>query len=331
MAHQEYKPNPARRSGYILLVTLVLLALVSLSLVGITRLSLARAAAAQRAGRDLQRRWGTLSLCRAALEDAEATLAAEGDKGGRPVVSVVREKRLGGIAFQLLIGDEQAKANANALLAARPGPSARGDAERALRELVAGSPAASRSLRLRPVPGGELAGIGSPSQVFDDFDPAAFLPDLGAGGASLAGDGGGSAADAVTCWGDGRLNVWRATGPTLRAVASPPLTAAQVRKLVEARDAMLDGWRRDSAKGHGEGDDERSAPPPPPPTLAALLGRLDMTDRQRNGVARRLRDGSACHGVWVVARAGPQVWYTLAVREDSPDADGRGVTRTFEW
>lgn len=303
------------RRGYVLLVTLVLLALVSLSLVGITRLSLARAAEARRAGRELQQRWGTLSLRHAVLPRAEAVLALEGARQRRPVVTARRGVTLGGITFGLVLSDEQAKANAGALLAAQNGPSSEDGARRTLRELLVGSPLATR-LRLRPVAledaGEGLGGIGSLSQIFENFDPSQFLPD----GPEREGDLRRAPCDLVTCWGDGRLNVWRVPEPTLRALAVPALSLTQVQKLIGLRDQTLRAGGRE---------------PTVPPTLDSLLDRVDLTDEQRADADRLLRDGSACHGLWIVAESGPQIWYTLAVQEGVAEGAGRRRTHLFEW
>ena len=104
------------RHGYVLVTTLVLLMLAATLLVGIGRASVRQAVRARVAQDELQRRWGTASCREAVLPYAEGLLRAEEGRRRGPVPSLRRRVTLGGQAFDLVVADEQAKANVNVLL-----------------------------------------------------------------------------------------------------------------------------------------------------------------------------------------------------------------------
>jgi hypothetical protein len=109
-------------------------------------------------------------------------------------------------------------------------------------------------------------------------------------------------AGAVTCWGDGRINLRRAPEAVLRQACDKALGRDVVTLLLEAR-------RRDPYR-----------------PLEAILAELDQIDEgERAAVKDRLTDRSTCHGLWVIARGPQRSWYTLAV-----SAAGERP-REFEW
>src|SRR5205085_728549 len=151
--------------------------------------------------------------------------------------SLRRRVTLGGQAFDLVVADEQAKANVNVLLV----DFGREAAEDAIRR-NAGAIAPMNALRLRPArqpmmidnrsvaasPGNRrveqwLTGYG---QVFDGVPPSALLrwesrQALPTGPAA-----------ALSCWGDGAINVRRAPEPLIKAVVGSRLSAIDVGRLV---------------------------------------------------------------------------------------------------
>lgn len=100
-----------RRRGYVLLIVLMVLAIAGAVLAGVCRMSLERALFAERAQADLQRRWGVLTCRTVLLPKAEAALSSSGSHASE----VRGNLHLGGQAFSLVFGDEQAKANVNML------------------------------------------------------------------------------------------------------------------------------------------------------------------------------------------------------------------------
>src|SRR5437763_1563779 len=105
-----------RRRGYVLVVTLGLLVLAASLMVGVSRAAFRRVVEARLAQDELQRRWG-VSSCRAAvLPYAEQILITQESQRRRAVPIYRTRVELGSQTFELVLSDEQAKANVNALL-----------------------------------------------------------------------------------------------------------------------------------------------------------------------------------------------------------------------
>ena len=137
-----------RRSGYVLLLTLLILALAGTVTAGVCRASLARAARSVQAEQDLQRRWGAASCSRAYLPRAAEVIAAAEAAQGRPLPGVRVRVVLNGQAFDLWFADETAKLGVNALVHRR----GKAEAEAVVEDLVraAGSDVRVRLLAGKP-------------------------------------------------------------------------------------------------------------------------------------------------------------------------------------
>ena len=133
----------AHATGYVLLLTLFLLVIAAVAMVGVVRASMGRALAAVDAQRELQQRWGTLTLTQTLLPRAPGVIDAAEQRVGRPLPSVDATVDLGGERFDLTFADEQAKANVNALYA---------DGKRPAAERAARDAAGNLAVRLRPMP-----------------------------------------------------------------------------------------------------------------------------------------------------------------------------------
>src|SRR6185295_2157818 len=105
-----------KRKGYILLTTLALLVLSSTLLVTLARSSIARTLQARQSIEDLQRRWGQISTQRALLPHAESILANQERLHQRAFATYRASVQLGAQVFDLVLADEQARTNVNALL-----------------------------------------------------------------------------------------------------------------------------------------------------------------------------------------------------------------------
>src|SRR6266513_6429076 len=105
-----------QRRGYILLTTLALLVLSSTLLVTLARSTIERSSQARQSQQDLQRRWGDISCQRALLPHAESILVNQEKLHQRPYPTYRAAVQLGPQFFDLVISDEQAKTNVNALL-----------------------------------------------------------------------------------------------------------------------------------------------------------------------------------------------------------------------
>lgn len=266
--------------GYALALTLVVVAIVSMSLLTAARHSLARAAAAIESHRELQRRWGALSLERAILPVAESTLDRAQVTTHEPVAAIWREIKLGDLTFRWVLCDEQAKPNAARLLRGLGAP----DAEKVLQRLLAQSSVARIKVRVPQAASQhaatEIVGYG---QLLDATEPLALVGRDAHDGAVAA---------RLTCWGDGRLNVRRVSARALRDVLSPPLDEISIQRLIAARQSV------------------------PRLSLHQVLDRMDLVGDQRASVAQMLCDGSTCHALWTIACiAGNQGRVRLAVSE----------------
>lgn len=202
--------------GYVLLATLMLLALASLALLAVCRASLARSADARDAERELQRRWGSLSVARALPPRAEAVLAVAERDARAPVVTARKSIALSSMTIELVFGDESAKTNVNALL-----QRGRADATVAARQLLSGTGLAGR-LVLHPerLIDGRVGTLG---EIFSDVRPEELI------------EGRRPAAERFTPWGDGRVNAYRASPEVLTASLSPTLNVSDLTKLAAMR------------------------------------------------------------------------------------------------
>jgi type II secretory pathway component PulK len=277
-----------RRRGYALLLVLFVLAIAAAAMAGIGRLSFEKSLRASRAESDLRRRWAVLTARSVLLPKADAILT----RADAPVSQVRSTILLNGRPLTLIFGDEQAKANIN-LLYARLGLAG---AEREVRAIVAGANAAV-PVELRPVPGVGKS-FGTPDA--DDEDPLAFESFGQMFGPSPPQALHPVAAD-LTCWGDGVLNLNRASDRAVRAALSGRLAAAEITRLLDfrAKNPDLDG--------------------------SDLLDLLKLSERRREAVDDLLAGESSCHSLWTISDSGNRKWYDLAISQ------GDGEPVLFEW
>jgi hypothetical protein len=238
---------------------------------------------------------------------------------------------LGGLAVEVGIADEQAKANVNWLIES----GGRAAAEAQLRSALTGTglvnqlrlkPALSPPERpaVRPRPGAaELFEPPTPvvarwltgwGQVLQDAD--AELIREGAPGASLA------AGEMLTCWGSGHLNIRRAPEPALRLVLGRSLSAAEISRLVGMRDSLLEP---------GGAEKLRSAAASTPEAIMRLPVRRLLA---ASGVDGRpglppMTEISGCHSVWIVIKDGRRRWHRMSVRQQTPAESPR--VWSFVW
>lgn len=209
---------PARRSrGYVLLLVLLVLTIAATAMVWLTDGSCRKSLEASEACRALQVRWGSLSLSKLLLESPEIPLASTA--GAKPTRVFQTRIDMGGMAFDAILWDEQAKANVNTL-AGRLKP---GDFDAVIRRLASGSGAAMQNVASAPADG-----FWSPCQLIGSSDPSSVLKPE---------DYQHSVVTGLTCWGDGRVNFKRAEPAVLDAVLEGIFNGSQVDQLVQfARD-----------------------------------------------------------------------------------------------
>ncbi len=278
-------------------MVLVVLALAG-SLLGIcAHRTSRRALAAGVQERRLQRTWGMRSLDTACLARAEAILI-EADREDRPPPAAVHRRiTLGNTTFDLVVADEQAKANVNALAAER--------GREAIRASAGALSAGRWILQVVPRPVREKTGeIRSPQvlfasleQVFADVSPADLL--------GTGPDRPGPAED-LTCWGNGKVHVRRAPPTVLREMLTGALSEYQVHRLCLLREELPDAG------------------------LEELLGRLELESEERDRLRKRLTQDSNCHSLWIVARGRTRDWHRLIVNQTG-DATNDAGRWTFVW
>jgi hypothetical protein len=294
----------SNKTGFVLILVLVVLAIAGVVLGSAAARGGRDAIRASTAERDLQLRWGNLSCRTAVLPLAQQMLqSADGTDGnGLPrktfSVCVTRRITLAGVDFDLVISDEQAKANVN-LLFARGGA---GQVEASVAELQSDQSRAL-PLLLRPQAGQDRAirkyplELGSYEQVFVVKHPRELVE---SGFDELAGQ------KRVTCWGSGRVNFKAADVPVLRQILAGVLTETQFDELVKYRSAQPDC------------------------TLEEALRKLKLTKEKGDDARKLLCEESSCQSLWVIARCKTRDWYTLHVVQ-AGDAENDAQSWTFRW
>jgi hypothetical protein len=289
-----------KRRGYILLTTLALLVLSSTLLVTLARSSIGRSLEARQSHDDLQRRWGRISCQRALLPHAENILINQEKLHRRPFPTYRAGVQLGMQQFDLVLADEQSKANVNALLDLTDKPRTESQLRTTFSNLAAQirlhpSPPPASGPTTRPILPRYLTSFG---QIFDSTPPQNLLAQRFDRTAP---------ADLLTLWTDGQLNIRRCSPAVLNLLDNPPLTQLDIRRLIEARDALY------------------SKKPPPAPTATPL-----PADPVRRLIAQaqippskaslHLTTSSKSHSLWIIVRDPRRQWYSLAVLDQSdPD------------
>ena len=262
-------------------MTLALVLLAGAAMVGLAQRSLADALEARSAQRELQRRWAVASLRATLLGRLESLQARQEDidpnapSSQWPAPSTRQQFaiELGGREYRIVLTDEQAKLNVNALLRSNTP----GETESIVRGLTP-RPSGGGLVRIRPTRG--VKAVFGSGQVFEGVVPAELVGRHQ--GEGLAGN--------VTCWGDGKGNIARAADQTIRRAIEREVGPRVVRLLLEHRSRH----RADGLEG-----------------LLKRIDKLSDTDRRT--LQRLLTDQSSCHGLWIIARGDQREWYTLAV------------------
>jgi hypothetical protein len=357
------RPRTRPRRGYVLIVTLAVLTLAAASMVAVGRASITRAADARAAQDELQRRWGVISTQKAVLPFAEEVLQRLEIVQRRALPSYRTSIVLGRQTFNVVVGDEQAKANVNQLLDQLD---ARRTEDR-LRQSLGGIARSSVKLRAEPLPTDSSPGAPARRSVARPLRPQRTAPQtqpqtadaatsqpaaaapavprrvsgygqifggpsgevlppqqlIGMPGVTTAGTTSRGPADVVTCWGNGAINLRRATPAAMRLGTS--LAMVQISRLLDARDAWLRGEKIASVPiaagpSRNAASPGPAAPAQPRSVVARLLGaagvQLGGADQQPTAA---LVDQSTCHSVWIIADDGRRLWYHLFV-DDQTDA-----------
>jgi hypothetical protein len=283
----------------VLLLTLGIIALAAMALAGFARQSLTMALDARLAHEEAQRRWGEASCRRILLDRAEELLARQVtlDQKGQPQLPapsyLAATFKLGGLEFNVLLADENAKVNLNVILDRKPE-----QLQQLTQTLCANPNLHTPQLALRPSAprDGAKPRFESWGQVYDFTSSSDSLTAIG---------GICEATLDATCWGDGKINATRANDLALRAVAGLVLNAQESGELLKARRQ----WKGSSTED--------------------LLRQLDLRASKLNQLRRLLGDQSSCHSLWTRIEAPQRTWSTLAV--SGGDTRGGPAVQTFVW
>lgn len=280
-----------------MLTVVVCLVLVSLALVSVARRSMQLASTASGRQRQLQQQWGAVSCQRTLLPaapglfDARRRWAASDGRAPSSVGRIETRVVLGGLVFDLLVSDEDAKINLNAMY--RLGGRAAVERAITLERPLQGAP----PVRLRPLAGGaDGAAFDSWGQVFD----LSMARPLENGPAMLP-----LLSRRATCWGSGKLNVRQAD----------PRSVGEVVRL-----AVSDSAARRLSKDLAER---------PLVQLDQLIDGLTVAAEKRNQLRELLSEQSTCYSLWVVVPAGGGAWRELTVAQTGDDGICRTVDFRF--
>ena len=287
-----------RRSGFVLLMVLLVVAIAGTLMAGAARRCAARSLQAGSRVEQLQLRWGRRSCRDLCLSRAEQLLMQDEAAKREAVVSAHRAVELGGMKFDIVVADEQAKANVNVLtqkkgLVGMTASVRRLQSRQRKALLVLPRPVMNLPSGLTRVP----MLYGSYDQLFR-FERPAELTDFEAPASS--------ALNYVTCWGGGRVNFRRAGNKVLREVLAGSLDETQLKKLIELR--------KDT----------------PDVTMGEALRHLELNRRKIEQLRKELTERSRCYSLWVVAQGSSRSWHRLYVNQ-AGDAENDPQQWTFSW
>lgn len=273
----------SNRDGYALLLVLATLTIASVGLVTIANRTLRDNAQSLAMQAELQAKWGRISCAAAALELAgPAFEVVEANKlPGQPMPTQLRERlMLGNQVFDLVLGDEDAKVNLNRV-ATIAGTSA---AQKAVRDLA--DARYWNCVRFSPQYSIHATRFESWGEWFD----LAKLRTLAGDDRALV-----ELTHNVTLWGQGTLNIHRASDQAIRAQCAAVVPAGLSNRILETI--------RESNTGS---------------EVAILLQRTVQNSQDRERLSQVLGDGSSSFSLWIEvtqpaqARQQPYTASTLA-------------------
>lgn len=281
------------RRGFVLVMTLMLIAIAAVALASAGRSSMGLAVDAVRARSELQHRWCGISGRHAVLRLAPLILDAAASESDRPPGSVQTHIRLNGFDYSLMLSDEQAKVNLNAMLR----DSGREQTITYIRRRCGGQEWADKIILPINRPSAPDGGLGGPdanhrdiisiNHVFPGFDPSSLERESD------------YPLDALTCWGDGRVNLSRAPGDLVHTALKARLSTADIDDLHEVLDTT------------------------PGLTLADAFKDIGVSEEDIPDLMKRLTLESSCYSLWLTTRTAKRGWYELSVLElPASDADG---------
>lgn len=297
-------PARAKRKAFVLLVVLVFLVISALQLVNLADHSFRLAEYANGLQADVQRRWGAVSCRRAVLPVAEYLFEAIDEQfaGSETPTGITASPRivsadvvLGGQRFDLVLADESAKIDLNAVYHFQDPGRVQQLLQTTVRQAV---------LPIRPSPAVDSARIRNPDAL-DQWPSLAFrswgevfdLHHLNGPGTLRA------ATSRITCWGSMRLNIRRADESSVHEIVELVASQQDARRLVE-----------EIARRPRDG-------------VQLLLERLSLDADERSLLEELLTDHSSSFSLWVSGSHRRQRWSQFSVLEVSEE----GVVHTTSF
>jgi len=310
----QYPLAATNRRGFVLLIVLAVLVVSAVSLTTLATASHHRSLDARHARDELQRRYAVIS-CEQLLLPRAAELFEQQDEQWRdsgrstpPPASIREQVRLGDHMIDLILADEDAKANLNALYHEAD----RSRVERTLRDLV--GPQVQQLLALNPVVrSASRFRQNTADDEEDDGDDTLFAPAFHTWGDIFAiprlraatGDDRMLATITanITLWGSGRLNLEHAQDDTVIAVCEAVVSRG-------VADSLLTAYRDY-----------------PQRNVQLLLDKevADTADRQR--LSELIGRGSSAWSLWTEVTSPGFRTQKFSVLHTSPD----GRRRTFDF
>lgn len=256
--------NLSAKRGFVLVLTLAMI-LIAVMITGRTaNRSLSRTMQSIEAESELQRRWEHLSLQRALLSRADQLFLARSELNQVPAVWYDGRFMLSGHNYRVRLSDESAKVNLNQLRRVlKP---------EHFRSVLASLPVRATRSEHEPIESwGQLFGSVPTLQLIENTT-------------------------ALTCWGDGRLNIERASDESILRLLEPVVGLSEV-------DALL--RRRKEQR-----------------TSATFLPTISVPVSARNLVT----DASRCHSLWIIDQDSEEV--RLDIRELM---DRTSHVTSFRW
>jgi len=270
-------------------MTLMLLAIAAVVLAATARSSMGLAVSAVHARQDLRRRWGNQSIRLTTLDLAPSLFEGIEAETDKPTISLDAQFNLSGQTYYVTVSDEQAKVNINALLQHKGRDATRSFARGQFTDSLGSSDIylpVDQQAQSSPTEGADAVlnrKIVSINHLLPGFDP-----DHDPESTSYLMVG-------LTCWGDGRIHIRRASDDLIREIAAPILGSIQIERL---RDTM--------ANNDGQ-------------ELNELLVVIGTREQDIPGLMQRLTMDSYCYSVWIAVDNGRRRWHELGVMELKPD------------
>lgn len=286
------------RGGFALVLVLLVLVLAG-SYLGLAAHRSGQAAlAAASAEEELQLKWICLSANAVARPALERILNEQQKEIDEPLATARLDMVLGNMNLTLILGDEQAKANANMLLECR-GMQGLIDS---LRQLQAGQRMAL-AVEPRPAAAGPENLISrwpqkfsSLEELFAPHSPLVILDNPGENGP----------AQRISCWGSGMVNIMRADALVLRTMVGELLTEREIYRIMK--------WRLDNPQG----------------SVESALADAEIEKERHEPLRRLLTSRSSCHSIWIIISCGSRRWQRLYVNQQG-DPGNDAQEWTFLW